>query len=395
MTRSALLLSVVLLLCACAVAPVTTPDLALEKVSWWRAGLRADDLEFAGLPDAVRQSMEYYKKLPPETAFTFGPEKVTASEMLVSLQNLHLIVENTSLSAGQKVEQIKKNYDLYRSAGSNGWGRVLFTGYYEPVISCRTAADETFKYPLYRRPDDIIEVDLKLFGENFGKDRLFGRLDGKRVVPYYSREEIEGKNALAGKGLETLWCADLVDISVLQVQGSGRADLGDGQVTGVLYDGANGRPYKSIGRYLIERGALSKEEVSLPAIRAYLAAHPDELTSILHQNPSYIFFRIEDRPTVGNINVPLTPGRSIATDSRLFPKGALALVRTEKPVVGEDGKVVEWVPFTRFVLNQDTGGAIRGPGRVDLFWGPGKEAEMSAGYMKQEGKLFFLLRKKP
>lgn len=366
----------------------------MERLSWWRAGLKADDLEFSGLAESARQSMEYYRKLPQETMLTFGPERITAGDMLVSLQNLLLIVENSSLTPEQKVEQIKESYDLYRSVGSNGWGKVLFTGYYEPVISCRGAADETFRYPLYRRPDDIIEVDLKQFGNNFGTDRLFGRLDGKKVVPYYSREEIEQKNALAGRGLEALWCKDSVDISILQVQGSGRADLGDGTMVGVLYDGQNGRPYKSIGKYLIDMGAMTREEMSLPALRAFLRAHPDEVQSILLQNPSYVFFRIEDKPAVGNINVPLTPGRSIATDSRLFPKGALALIRTERPLFAEDGTVAEWVPFTRFVLNQDTGGAIRGPGRVDLFWGRGQEAELSAGYMKQEGKLYFLVRKK-
>jgi membrane-bound lytic murein transglycosylase A len=337
--------------------------------------------------------MEYYRKLPPETVLTFGPERVTAAEMLVSLQNLLLIVENGSLSLEQKIEQIKNSYDLYRSVGSNSWGKVLFTGYYEPLISCRTTEDAAYTYPLYRRPDDIIEVDLKQFGNNFGTDRLFGRLEGKKVIPYYTREEIEQQNALSGRGLEVLWCADPVDIYILQVQGSGRADLGNGTIVGVLYDGQNGRPYKSIGKYLIDIGAIEREKVSMPVIREYLRTHPEDVRSILFQNQSYVFFRVEDKPAVGNINVPLTPGRSIATDSRLFPKGALALIRSERPLLAEDGTVKEWIPFTRFVLNQDTGGAIRGPGRVDLFWGRGWEAELSAGNMKQEGKLYFLVRK--
>jgi membrane-bound lytic murein transglycosylase A len=374
---------------------VTEPELALEKVSWWRAGFKADDLEFAGLAEAVRQSMEYYRKLPPETAFTLGPVRTFATEMLVSLQNLLLIIENASLTPEQKVGQIKENFDLYRSVGSNGWGKVLFTGYYEPVISCRTTADGTFKYPLYKRPDDIIEIDLKPFGNNFGgKDRLFGRLDGKRVIPYYSREEIDLKSALAGRGLEALWCADPVDIYILQVQGSGKADLGDGTFVSVRYDGQNGRPYQSIGKHLIDIGAIEREKVTMPAIREYLRSRPNELFTILHQNPSFVFFRVDDQPAVGSINAPLTAGRSIATDSRLFPKGALALIRSERPLFDADGNVTEWVPFTRFVLNQDTGGAIRGPGRVDLFWGQGREAELSAGNMKQEGKLFFLVQKK-
>ena len=391
--RFSIALCIAVLLASCAKAPVTRPELALEQVGWWRAGLSADDLDFRGLGDAARQSMEYYKKLPPETGLTFGPRRVTAAEMTLTLQNFLLIAENTSLTPEQKVDRIKDEFELFRAAGSNGRGKVLFTGYYEPVISCRKTADATYQYPLYKRPEDILEIDLAQFGENFGKDRIFGRLTGRKVVPYYSRHEIDQQRALGGKGLEALWCADLVDIYLVQVQGSGRADLGNGEVVGILYDGQNGRPYRSIGKYLIDIGAIPKEEMSMPAIREFLRAHPDELFAILNQNPSYVFFRVENRPAVGNIGVPLTPGRSIATDARLFPKGALALVRTEKPVIGDDGKVKEWTGFTRFVLNQDTGGAIRGAGRVDLFWGQGREAELSAGYMQQEGKLFFLLQK--
>lgn len=385
------LLLVIVALSSCAKAPVTRPELALEKVGWWRAGLSTDDLDFRGLGDAARQSMEYYKKLPPETGLTVGPRRVTAAEMGRALQNFLLIAENSSLTPEQKIDRIKEEFELYRAAGSNSRGRVLFTGYYEPVISCRKTADAVFRYPLYRRPEDILEIDLSQFGENFGKDRIFGRVAGKRVVPYYSRQEIEQQKALGGRGLEALWCADPVDIYLVQVQGSGRADLGNGETVGILYDGQNGRPYRSLGKYLIDIGAIPKEEMSMPAIREFLRAHPDEVFAILNQNPSYVFFRVEDRPAVGNIGVPLTPGRSIATDSRLFPKGALALVRTERPVIGEDGLVKEWTGFTRFVLNQDTGGAIRGAGRVDLFWGQGREAELSAGYMQQEGNLFFVL----
>jgi membrane-bound lytic murein transglycosylase A len=393
MKRMLPLLIVLLSLFSCARAPVTKPELALEEVGWWRAGLRADDLEFRGLAEAARQSMEYYRRQPPDVALVFGSLRVTSGEMAQTLEDFLAIIEDASITPEQKIDRIKNSFLLLRSAGSNGWGKVLFTGYYEPVISCRQRADDSFRYPLYRRPDDIVEIDLGQFGDNFSKERIFGRLTGKKVIPYFSRQEIDRQKVLGGKGLEELWCADPVDIYLVQVQGSGRADLGNGELVGILYDGQNGRPYRSIGRYLIDTGAIPKENMSMPAIREYLRTHPDELFTILHQNPSYVFFRIDKGPAVGSIGAPLTPDRSIATDYRLFPKGALALISTEKPVIGEDGKVREWTTFTRFVLNQDTGGAIRGPGRVDLFWGRGKDAELAAGYMQQEGKLYFLLRK--
>jgi membrane-bound lytic murein transglycosylase A len=392
MKKLFLLTLATLSLFACAKPPVTRPDMALEPLSWWRSVSAQDDLAFQDIAVAARQSLEYYKKIAPETAFSIGPMKVAALDMTVTLQNFLLIVENTSLTDEQKVGQIKKEFDFYQSVGSNGWGKVLFTGYYEPVLSCRVNSDDVYKYPLYKKPDDIIEIDLTLFGNDFPRNKLAARIEGRKVLPYYSREEIDQKKALNDRNLEMLWCRDLVDIYFLQIQGSGKADLGDGNVVSILYDGQNGRQYKSLGKSLIDSGAIAKENMSMPAIREYLRTHPDEVVALLNQNPSYVFFRMDMGPSRGNINVPLTPGRSIATDSKLLPKGALAFIETQKPVI-ESGTIKEWTPFTRFVVNQDTGGAIRGPGRVDLFWGQGADAELTAGYMQQEGKLYFLLRK--
>jgi len=385
---------IVIVLAACTPPPrtVTRPEEALMPISLRKATVPADDMALKDLTAAVRQSLEYYKKLPADTQFLFGPDRVSALDMAVTLQNFLLIIENESISAEKKFDRIGKDFVFYRAAGSDGSGKVLFTGYFEPTLSCRVAADDVFRYPLYRKPDDIIEVDLTQFGNGLPKSRIFGRLDGKKVVPYYSREDIDQKKALAGKGLEILWCSDIVDIYVLQVQGSGKVDLGDGNLLSVLYDGQNGKPYKSIGKYLIDQGVLTREKASMQAIREYLRSHPDKLADVLDQNQSYIFFRIDTGPSLGNIGVALTPGRSIATDSRLFPKGALALISAQKPVI-ENGVIKEWVPFTRFVVNQDTGGAIKGAGRVDLFCGQGGSAELTAGNLQHEGQLYFLMRK--
>ena len=382
----------ILSLVACARPPVTRPEMALEPLSWWRSVSPQDDLAFKDIAAAARQSLEYYKKLPPETAFSFGPAKVTALDMAVTLQNFLLIVENASLSDEQKTKQIKKEFDFYQSVGSDGWGKVLVTGYYEPMLSCRVNADDVYKYPLYKRPNDIIEIDLTLFGNDFPRNKLSARIEGRKVLPYYSREEIDQKQALANRNLEMLWCNDHVDIYFLQIQGSGKADLGNGNIVSILYDGQNGRQYKSLGKQLIDKGAIAKENMSMPAIREYLWQHPDEIVPLLNQNPSYVFFRMDMGPSLGNIGVPLTPGRSIATDNKLLPKGALAIIETQKPVI-ENGVIKEWKHFSRFVLNQDTGGAIKGPGRVDLFWGQGSDAQIAAGYMQQEGKVYFLIRK--
>ncbi len=383
-----------LTLSACTLPPKTVikPEESLEAVSWWKATIPEDDMSFKDAASAARQSIAYYKKLPQNSLFFLGTDKVTALDMAVTLQNFLLIVENDSLTPDQKLDRIKNDFVLYRAIGSDGNGKMLFTGYYEPLLSCRPTADEIFRYPLYSKPNDIIEIDLTQFGSGFPQNKIFGRLDGQKVIPYYSREEIDQKKVLSGKDLEILWCSDLVDIYVLQVQGSGKVDLGGGNVLSVLFDGQNGRPYKSIGKYLIDIGAIPKENISLQAIREYLRSHPDKLNDVLSQNQSYVFFRLDSGPSVGNIGVPLTPGRSIATDSKLFPKGALGLIATKKPVI-ENGLIKAWVPFTRFVVNQDTGGAIKGPGRVDVFFGQGPEAELTAGHQQHEGELYFLLKK--
>jgi membrane-bound lytic murein transglycosylase A len=183
-------------------------------------------------------------------------------------------------------------------------------------------------------------------------------------------------------------------VAFLQIQGSGRLRL-EGEVTiPVGYMAANGHPYNSIGKYMIEKGYLTSEEMSMQAIRNYLAGHPEILNDVLNYNPSYVFFRVLDKESpLGNIQVQLTGGRSVATDSSLFPKGALCFITCKKPVIGDRGEIQGWTGFSRFVMNQDTGGAIKGAGRADIFWGNGQYAEIAAGHMKHEGELYMLMKK--
>ena len=293
------------------------------------------------------------------------------------------------LSERERVKRFQRATRIFKSVGSDGAGAVLVTGYYEPWLEGRKAPDEKFKVPLYRRPDDMLTVDLSLFPAAKSQARIVGRAEGGQVLPYFSRGEITS-GALAGRGLELLWLEDPVDLFFLQVQGSGRVTLEDRTTVRVQYDSQNGQPYRSLGRALIDKGVLTSDQVSMQSIRKYFQDHPEKL-DLLNENASYTFFRLEDDGPFGNIGVALTPGRSIATDARVFPKGAPALLRTRKPVIDARGQVSGWVPMTRFVVNQDTGGAIVGPGRVDLFWGGGPQAEAAAGRMKEPGELYFIL----
>lgn len=365
----------------------------MTEVRWDSVGAFSDDMDFKDLERAVQGSLAYYARLGPKATLKFGGREVTGTQVSESLKAFLEVVKNPSLDAEAKAQVIRKQFALYKSSGRDGQGAVLFTGYFEPWLRGRRQPDGDFCYPIYQRPSDLLTIDLGAFPLAKSKEVICGRVDGSRMVPYWTREEIDGKKMLAGKGLELAFFEDPVDVFFLQIQGSGMVTLEGGEKVRVQYDGKNCHPYVSLGRYLIEQGYLQKGQASMPKIRAFLAAHPDQRQALLDTNPSYTFFRFEKDGPFGNIGAPLTPWRSIATDAKVFPRGALCLIRTEKPVLDEAGNVKSWVPFARFVLNQDTGGAITGPGRVDLFCGGGPQAEATAGNMQQQGELYFLLKK--
>jgi len=273
----------------------------------------------------------------------------------------------------------------YRVANADGGVQGLATGYYEPLLRGSRRKEGPYRYPLYAAPADLLIVDLAEINPDLKHLRLRGRLEGRRVVPYYPRAEIErGLPALAGK--ELLWVDDAVDLFFLQIQGSGRVQLPSGELVRVGYADQNGQPYKSIGRYLVEQGELKLEQASMQGIKAWGAANPAKLDALLDRNPSYVFFRelpqTEGGP-VGALGVALTPERSIAIDPRYIPLGAPVFLATTGPGSAQ--------PLQRLVLAQDTGGAIRGAVRADYFWGFGDAAGSQAGRMRQSARMWVLL----
>ena len=353
----------------------------------------ADDLEQGSLFRTLEQSRAYLRRLPPERTFKYGPDVYPAAHLLASLETFERLYKN--IGPGPALKQtLVTDFILYRSTGREGTGEVICTGYYEPQLNGSLIPDERYRWPIYSRPDDLIEANLGLFSPELTGKKIRGRLEGLRLLPYFSRREIDRQGALAGRGLELAWVDDPVDLFFLHIQGSGRIRLPDGQVIRVGYAASNGRPYRSLGKHLNELRILTLDEMSMQAIKDWLSAHPEQTAALLDHNESYIFFRLLEGDPVGNINVPLTPGRSVALDHRIFPKGALAWLQTRVPEV-ISGRIDHWRASSRFVLVQDTGGAIRGPGRLDLFFGHGREAELSAGHMKEPGTLFFLILKKP
>jgi len=371
--------------------PPQQPEEAMLKVSYFPPSF-SDDMDFYSLVKAVEKNMEYLYRLDPGTPFQYGSDTYTCAEIRES-QEAFLRLMSQHQGTDELDRKVQRQFRVYRAAGRVGNRKVLFTGYFEPIFDARLKPNETYKYPIYRKPDDLLKIDLSRFKEKFAGEHIIARIEDDKVLPYYSRRSIDMQQALKGRGLEIAWLKSPVDVAFLQIQGSGRLRLADGSTITVGYRASNGRPYRSIGRYMIEQDYLSREEMSMQAIRTFLLERPETINKILNYNPSYVFFRILESGPLGNIAVPLTPGRSIALDSDLFPKGALAFISTEKPILDPEGEIKAWKEFSRFVINQDTGGAIQGAGRADIFWGSGAYAETAAGHMKHEGELFFLVRK--
>jgi membrane-bound lytic murein transglycosylase A len=385
--------AIAIFITGCAAPTKKAPgELAMVRRSTFSYPDFSDDLELDGLEHSILKSLVYLQRVPADRTYQFGKDRFEAAHLIKSLQ-VFLDFIRTNPSNRELKKFIRSNYIVYQSVGRDQKGEVLFTGYYEPHLSGRLYRDEEYRYPIYALPDDLIEIDLSAFNEKYDGENIVGRYTGKTVVPYYDRQQIDEEDALAGKAEPLAWVKDPVDVFFLQIQGSGKIFLDSGEVINVHYHGTNGRPYRSIGRLLIEEQKIPKEEMSMQKIRSYLQAHPEEMAPVLNHNPSYVFFKLEPEGPLGYINVLLTPGRSIALDKRIFPAAALAYIRTKKPVVNAAGQIDSWTDCNRFVLNQDTGGAIRGPGRADLFWGNGPYAEIAAGHLAHTGKLYFMILK--
>lgn len=350
----------------------------------------SDDLDYEGLENAFAQSSAYLQAIPATREIEFGRDRYTAGHILHSLQRFQSYIRMRPSGADLQ-NYIRTSFLVYQSVGRDRKGEVLFTGYYEPLLKGRRSVSPEFRYPLYGRPDDLLTIDLGAFSEKYKGEKLTGRVQNSFVVPYHDRRDIEEAGALYGKAQPLAWVSDPVELFFLHIQGSGRVVFEDGQAIIVGYDASNGRPYRSIGQLLIDEGKISREEMSMQRIRAYLSQNPGEIQRVLDHNPSYIFFKVTPDGPLGSLNVRLTPGRSVALDKKLFPPAALTFVETKKPLSDNQGQVNSWTDCRRFMLNQDTGGAITGPGRADLFWGSGPYAELAAGHLRHPGRLYFLV----
>ncbi len=372
--------------CALPVQPPSEPSLALLTGDRLSARVFEDDMELSALYQAVERSVSYYARVSPDQSFRYNDVSYTPREMAASLA---LFMRLTKQFQGKKLQrELQEKFLFFESI--NTFGNAFFTGYYEPLLDGSPEPADLLNQPLYARPHDLIEADLGQFKAAWDNEKIFGRVEENRFIPYDTRAEIVYEDSLQYRAKPIAYVNE-VELFFLQIQGSGIVRFPDGSEKRVNYDSQNGRPYRAIGRLLKDR--IPEESMSLQALKEYLSAHPDEVRSILSYNESYVFFREVDEGPLGDIEVPLTPLRSIAMDRRSVPRGSLAFIETSVPVF-DKGMHIGSKPIKRFVLVQDTGGAIRGHGRADIFFGHGTDAELSAGHLRSQGRVFLIIAKK-
>lgn len=267
----------------------------------------------------------------------------------------------------------------------------LFTGYYAPLYKGSRVKSEKFSTPLYMVPEDLQNIDLGDFDESLKGRSIIGEVRENKFVPYKDREAID-RGALENKGLELVWLEKPEESFFLQIQGSGFIELEDGEIFHVGYAERNGRPYRAIGRFLIESGDIAREDMSLQAIRRWMDENPEKSMQLMWKNPSYVFFRKGegDKP-VGSLGVGLTPGRSLAVDRNYIPLGVPLWLQTYQEISSDEGGIINIPDLNRLVIAQDTGGAIKGKIRGDVYWGIGDLAELKAGPMKDMGTYYILV----
>ena len=350
-----------------------------------------DTLFLQDLKASIDQSLVYFNRVPASRTYDYGSDVYTAAHMILSLESFKNFL-TTKPSPNALNRFVRENYTVYKSVGGSNKD-VLFTGYFEPTYPGSRIPGPEYPWPVYSMPDDLFQIDLSEFsGAYKNHKRLMARVDpeARRVRPYYTREQILNQPDFSEKARPVVWLANRVDRFFLEIQGSGRVALDDGQIMRLHYAGVNGRKYSAVGKYLIDKNEVPREKMSMQAIREWLTTHPNRMDEVLFNNESFVFFKEGRGGPFGCIGVAVTPVRSIATDTKLFPKGGLAFIQTALPVgVGQSKE--NWPRASLFVLNQDTGGAIKGPGRVDLFCGADDWADYTAGHMTARGQLYFLV----
>ncbi len=335
-------------------------------------------LDLTDLRVSISNSLNYLAKPSSRKFFPCG--QITHKQTVNSLEEFARLLDS-GLAGGQLNDAIRRKFDVYISVGCDDMGTVLYTGYYTPVFDASFIRTEHFRYPLYKTPKDLVKgQDGQILGQ---------RRPGGMVRQYPARSIIEDSGML--KGNELVWLGEPFEAYIAHVQGSAKLRLPNGKLVTIGYNANNGHEYRSINRELVKDGRISGDKISLSAMIDYFKMHPEQVDTYVRRNPRFVFFRKEEGPPLGSLNEPVTPLRSIATDKSIFPRGALAFISTTLPQA--TGSIVVNRLYSGFALDQDTGGAIRAPGRCDVYMGEGEIAGKMAGQTYQEGRLYYLFLK--
>lgn len=337
----------------------------------------------AGLERAIDKSLQYLAAPSSKRVYPSGlPEDtITHDQVQASLLDFKELLRTIN-SPDEFQQNLLTRYDVYESWGYDSKGSVWFTGYFTPIYyGSRTPTGE-FKYPVYKCPTDLV------------RDQITGDIQGRRMAdgslqPYPTRKELVQSGQL--RGLELVYLKDPLEAYIIQVQGSAKIILPDGTNMVIGYDGKNGRDYRGLGSELVKDGKIEKKRLSLPAVLMYFQQHPEEQENYMMRNDSFAFLKeypVSEWPS-GSLGVQVTPQRSLATDKKIFPRASMTFINVDKPTA--DGSAMQ--PYQGFVLDQDTGGAIRAAGRADIYMGIGAEAGMQAGAQFAKGKLYYVFLK--
>ncbi|GAB5387872.1 MAG: murein transglycosylase A [Alphaproteobacteria bacterium] len=360
-------------------------DLRLSKASFADLPNWSGDSVAAALP-ALHQSCITMMRVPKVRPV--GPDGIggTHADWFPACEDLVRLIEeqNGDITDQTARDFFEQHFNLWQVSDTGGDTSGLFTGYYEPLIRASRTRGGDYQTPVHARPDDMVSVTLSHFLPGLEGKQVTGKVVDGRLVKYDDRATIARKG-LEGRAEAIVWADSAIDVFFLEIQGSGRALLDTGETIRLGYAAQNGHRYHAIGKTLLDRGEATRDEMSMPFIRNWLETHPKQAQALMNRNPSYVFFEEQDGPgPLGAQGVPLTAGRSLAVDRFRMPYGAPVFLDASHPVEGQP-------PLQRLMIAQDTGGAIRGAVRGDVFWGFGPEAEQAAGLMKSRGRYWLML----
>jgi membrane-bound lytic murein transglycosylase A len=382
----------------CAVSPLRTPRSRpmVERLAPESWPVLRDDLDARSFSRASRASIDYLRKRENEF-YRLGDLQIGKQRLIDTLERLDQILAG---NPGEKDLNalLREEFELFQIHRSTEVRSAHYSSYYQPVLQAGKKQTAQFAYPIYKAPPDMISADLKEFGKQEGT--IIGRINTEgRFVPYFDRRDIDVRDALKGKNLEIAWLRSSFDRLNLHIQGSGLLRFTDGTEAMAQFSATNALPYKSVGMTVVGSGAMTREEITSESLQKYLKDHPEGEAWLISQNPRYTFFSLrplenEEEPP-GSIGRPLTAGRSIAIDPKYTPLGFAAYVSLPMIQAGKNGGWLGKYPASRFVHCQDTGGAIKGPARIDLYMGHGDQAKATAHNVWEKGDFYVILKKLP